>query len=227
MKIQTAMLALCLLTQPLWSQLQRGSLFLGGNFYFQYDSNDPQLNMPISGNDSRTLFSTTASVGVALSPTMALGLGVQYYRESSINSFVLVVPQPSGPFISNKAIYNRWSFRPFIRHYISFAEKAGFFMEAELVGGIGRFKTPMDGFPIDADFYYLGFNLRPAFYFFANDHFCLEAGMGSLSLLHTIMANAQNEFGTGEGDSATSIGIKLSESLGFSFRYFFGKGNSD
>jgi hypothetical protein len=162
-----------------------------------------------------------------ISPRLAVGAGLEYYHETAINSFILVNPNPGGVFINNKSILNRWSITPFLRFYFPVADDAGLFLESGFHAGIGQLKRFPDQAPVDADLLSAGVNLRPAFYYFINHRICLEAGFGSLSYLFSQTKNALDEFGVKENSTATSFGINLNDSLGFSFRYFLGNAATD
>lgn len=216
MKIQAAVIALSIISQSLWGQLQTGDIFLGGSVSFQHSGKVSSLTL-VNGLPS-TQFSVSPSIGYALSPRAAIGGRLGYSFQKS--SFLYSSSDTIMPFAIGKTYSNTISADFFVRYYTEVMKKAGFIIQSGIGGSYWKTRNKFGDVLYTSSTYSVNLQVSPMVYYFVNDRFCLEAGFGGLGVYYTGQVNDANQ-------GTVKIDFSLHNSLSFAFIYFLGKGSSD
>jgi opacity protein-like surface antigen len=183
MKLRSLLFSLLLVVsaQSSFSQIQQGSILLGGQFAFQVSESEDgfvDLNNQIFLDDTKsTNFTIAPQIGFAVSEKVFIGGAI------SLNSVNTKGVNFNG-FGNNEIEISQRSFAisPFIRNYFSISDKFFIYLQGDASIALGRQKTKYTGRDesepekVTA----LSIGVRPGLSFFVSNKVALEAEFGFL-----------------------------------------------
>ncbi|MFY9307958.1 MAG: hypothetical protein WAQ28_02795 [Bacteroidia bacterium] len=221
-----------LLSAGAFSQISKGTKFLGGNLSAGLERSDNFYDAPGLSESTyiNRSFGITPGFGYFISDKMAIGLSAGYSYSYNGSSYK---PSGSSSYTQINSTRGNWvSANPYVRYYLTLGEKAALFSQLNA--------SYSHGF-MNKDFVYddgmneqieknkisslrLGISLVPGFSYFLSDKFALETTIGNVAYEWTKntgvpiqTVNAANTYIT----THSRLGLNFSTStINIGFRYF-------
>lgn len=200
-KLLLSLVAVSALAFSTQAQTQKGQFIVGGNVAFDTNKSDAD------GAKSNTSFRIVPSVGYFVSDNIAVGTGVGYSYDKTVNRF------------ENQAFV----VSPFGRYYANLSESFKFFGQLSVPMEFGTVKA------VDAEGKVgdklgsstnIGVALSPGFAFFPTKRIGIEFGVNGLSYNNYRVENANGDKIKGAGSDSFSLGANFFKpNLGIQFHF--------
>lgn len=200
-KLLLSLVAVSALAFSTQAQTQKGQFIVGGNVAFDTNKSDAD------GAKSNTSFRIVPSVGYFVSDNIAVGTGVGYSYDKTVNRF------------ENQAFV----VSPFGRYYANLSESFKFFGQLSVPMEFGTVKS------VDAEGKVgdklgsstnIGVALSPGFAFFPTKRIGIEFGVNGLSYNNYRLEDANGDKIKGAGSDSFSLGANFFKpNLGIQFHF--------